>query len=130
MDSSDSNRIATVRSYFRHSIKRKTDLQGREPDFGAILDLYKAHEAPGRSNYFNDLLLALSLKQQSVGLTKAALIDYIGPPDGMTNSGESELLHYKYTRFGRDSVGFVQVSNGTVVGIRFKVGSASRTQSR
>jgi len=118
LESSDPKRVGQWKSYFHHCINLQSNLAGatRVED---ISRLYRLHEQPGRSNYFSHLLLALNFKHQSVGLTRGALLGYLGKPDESNDSAEGQILRYYYKSYGSDWAACIWITNDTVVRFGF-----------
>lgn len=95
---------------FRHHI-----LLMSNPKPGSLDNMfteYKAKESPGRSNYFADMVLTLSVVPH---LSKDALLHYLGRPDDMTPTSFGQELWYHYRLSGKQESAFVVISNNTVI---------------
>jgi hypothetical protein len=126
LESGDTNRIAAWSSYLRHSIDLELNLKGTQRDLEALIALYRKYEQPGRSNYFGDLVNAVSARQQTVGLAKGELVRFLGQPDDVTSSVWGETLHYRFMGYGRPTTAEVEITNGAVSQIVFSVAQNSR----
>ena len=130
LESSDLNRIASWKFYFRHTLALESNLNGRVPQLEELAQLYKSHEHPGRSNYFDSLLDALSVRQRSTGLTRSTLVGHVGKPDESENVSDGEVLRYRFSWYGRDSIALFLVTNDTVLRVGFNVLPDSSANSK
>jgi len=114
LTTSNTANLYSWKLYFEHALELQSKLAGRTLDSETFVDLYRTYEQPGRSNYFADLLLALSYKRQYEGLTRQKVIGYLGKPDESTTLRGTEYLRYFYTSYRQPSAAMVCVSNDAV----------------
>ena len=125
LESSDPERIAAWKSYFKHTLDVESNLGLRNPKLSDLLRLYRTREMPARSNYFGDVVACLAVRQQFGGLKKGELLAYLGKPDKAYNAGDDEVLEYFFYSYGRESVASARITNDVVVDLGFNVGQHS-----
>jgi|SRR5688572_6546832 len=76
--------------------------------------LYAAKEKPGRSNFFNRLVLDLREEHARKPLSRQAVLSFLGQPDAIIKAADGEMMQYQYSCYGRTCLSSVVVSNGTV----------------
>ncbi len=121
LESSDLSRIDPWKFYFRHTIDRQADLQGRVSNIAELINLYRSKEHPSRSNYFGDVLVGISGKQQFASVTRKELLSYLGAPDEAVNVPGGEVLQYRFSWYGRASVALIRLTNDSVLQVGFNV---------
>jgi len=120
LQSSDQKRLEQWKMRLRHHLDWSSSSKPR--DLTELAALYRSREAPGRSNYFADLVLNLSL---SGNLKKASLLNYIGTPDATQETQEGQSLSYHFTQNTKPELALIVISNDIVVGFGFRSDTGS-----
>jgi hypothetical protein len=119
--SSNLARIAPWESYFSHTLDLESNLHDSRMDLKALVQLYSSHEQTGRSNHFADLLVALSSKQQTMGLTTHELITYLGNPDATQDVSLGKIFIYHFSSYGRPAIAQIRATNDTILRVGFNI---------
>lgn len=92
---------------------------------GLALSVPRDREERGKSEAFQDMLVALALRCRTEQFTAADLLAYLGEPDSIAPFGDGDTWEYSWrgehcAREYRSSTPFI-VKNGHVLGIHRKV---------
>lgn len=114
LGSGDRQRISEWKDYFQHTLELESNLPPHDLEITDLLNRYKAHEMPGRSNYFADIFNALAANHEYLHLKKQEVITYLGMPDESHAESGGETLDYRFWSYGRESLGSVYLTNNVV----------------
>lgn len=117
LQSGDSIRVGKWERYFRHTVELEEMFPSGDVQLDDLAELYRKREQPARSNYFGDLLLALSIKQLDTGLDKNTLVGYLGAADSSYTNAQGAFWIYKYDEYGAPARAFVRLTNDAVLEI-------------